>query len=131
MSDRHDDESSAVNERFPLLSLLSYAWRIVGWLMTVGGLYAALKVVYEYHDEFGEQAFEKLLVGLGVLLVGQGLVIVGEMVGVAFAIEANTRRTADLTAKALGVEPEEKAPPSVPPPSPSTSEPDEGQKPSP
>lgn len=87
-----------MNEKFPLLSTVSLVLRFVGVLILLVGLYLA---VYEgiieplmpgHHYSSGD-AME---LGGGLLLTVISLVAVafGEIIGVLFAIEANTRAVA-------------------------------------
>lgn len=87
---------------FPVLTFLSRLLRGLGWLVTIAGaLYAVITGVIEpllpQHRYGAGDAFD-FLVGAGVAVVGISLVAYGELIGVAFAIEANTRRAADSVA---------------------------------
>ncbi len=88
------------NPRFPLLSSLSKFWRIVGWLVTVLGLIImVLFLMFGLMEgHLRQQELLGVMVGGILFIVGLGQVALGEIVGVFFAIESNTRRTADLLA---------------------------------
>jgi len=99
MIERIEARGIVLNKRFPLLSLMSYVWRVLGWLMTAGGLFSVVSIIFGHGDYWSDTDVVQFVMAVGVLVMGLGLVAVGEMVGVFFTIEENTRRTADQTAQ--------------------------------
>ena len=100
-----------MNRRFPILSALSTLIRIAGLLLIIAGIYVAVARPGEpasdrRSDSEAEPFFVLYLAAGGVLAVaGVAAIIVGEAVGVLFAIEENTLRSANLlanTAKPAG-----------------------------
>ena len=95
---------------FPVLTLLSRLLRGLGWaIAAAGALYALTAGIIEpmlpnHRFDMGSDGFD-LAVGVGIAVLGIGLVAYGELVGVAFAIEANTRRAADAAAAAQARQP--------------------------
>ncbi|MFA6244797.1 MAG: hypothetical protein WC655_27885 [Candidatus Hydrogenedentales bacterium] len=84
-----------MNKRFPLLSLVSVVLRALGLLTTLVGLYY---VLYEGIIEpnlpnhvFAPSDATEMAGGFVGLLAGLALIAFGEIIGVLFAIEANTR----------------------------------------
>jgi CBS domain containing-hemolysin-like protein len=87
---------------FPVLTFVSRLLRGLGWLITVAGaLYGVITGIIEpmlpKHVFAAGDAFD-FFCGAAVAVVGIGVVAYGELIGVAFAIEANTRRAADAIA---------------------------------
>lgn len=80
--------NSGLNKRFPVLSLASIILRLIGALMFIGGV---LGFIASYAGRQSPNAID-LLISAAVAIVGLILVVMGEMIGVAFAIEANTRQ---------------------------------------
>ena len=74
--------------------------RAIGWAAVAGGLlYAVVAGLIEPslpNHTFGPSDTTDLLVGSVTTVVGLLFASLGELIGVAFAIEANTRRVADL-----------------------------------
>jgi len=94
---------------FPVLTFVSRLLRGLGWLVTVAGAsYAVITGIIEpllpQHQYGAGDAFD-FLVGAAVAVVGISIVAYGELIGVAFAIEANTRRAADGVAAMQGKQP--------------------------
>lgn len=84
-----------MNRKFPLLSIISKILSIVGWLLLVlGGLRFTLSLIALFTSAGGFSG-AALLIGGGVALTGLGFVGAGESIGVFFAIEANTRSSAE------------------------------------
>ena len=85
---------------FPVLTFVSLLLRVAGWVIVAGSL---LSVVIGIGNLLtSEDSFKwggiAVLVGIGSGVFGIIVVAIGELVGVAFAIEANTRRLADTAA---------------------------------
>ena len=87
-----------MNKHFPVLSLVSFIIRLLGALSVVAGVYFAL---YEgaiepnlANHRFSTQDMQQLVSGLGGIVSGLLMVAAGEIIGVLFAIEANTRKSA-------------------------------------
>ncbi len=84
-----------VNERFPLLSVVSMCMRLAGGLVILVGLYyAAYEGVLEPNlpnHTFTQNDAMQLAGGLLLIVVGLATVALGEIIGVLFAIEENTR----------------------------------------
>ena len=85
---------------FPVLSFVSQLLRVLGWIVVVLGLIAA--IVGFANPGFMVNRFAGMVPGLGAAISGLVIVAVGESIGVLFAIEANTRATAEK-AKELAV----------------------------
>lgn len=81
---------------FRVLTAISRLLRGLGWIVVVGGaLYAVITGIIEpmlpgHRFDVGD-VFD-FGVGLAILLVGIFVVAIGEIIGVLFAIEANTRK---------------------------------------
>lgn len=75
-----------MNSRFPLLSTLSIALRVVGVLLFLSGMACII-----HYDEVIYKFLSLLIIVLAIFVC-----VIGEIVGVIFAIEDNTRKTADL-----------------------------------
>ncbi len=84
---------------FPVLTTVSQLLHIIGLLTAVAGvLYAVFAGVFEPMMPKHSFSFEDLfdfVVGAAAAVIGIVVVAFAEIIGVAFAIEANTRRTAD------------------------------------
>lgn len=85
-----------MNNKFPLLSTVSVVLRYAGVLILLVGLYLA---VYQGIIEplmpghrFASDDFMELGGGLLLTIIGLVAVAFGEIIGVLFAIEANTRK---------------------------------------
>ena len=93
---------------FPVLTFVSRLLRGLGWLVTVAGaLYGVIMGIIEPllpQHRYGVSDVFDCLVGVAIAIVGIGIVAYGELIGVAFAIEANTRRAADSVATLQGKE---------------------------
>lgn len=85
---------------FPVLSFVSQLLRVLGWIVVVIGLIAA--IVGFANPGFMGNRFAGMVPGLGAAVSGLVVVAVGESIGVLFAIEANTRAAAEK-AKELAV----------------------------
>jgi hypothetical protein len=109
---------------FPVLTFVSRLLRSLGWLLAVNGiLYAVIAGIIEpslpNHMFAASDVFD-LFTGAASAVVGIIVVGYGELIGVAFAIEANTRSTAGLLENLMirmenrqhQTEPSRKAPPS-------------------
>lgn len=81
-----------MNEKFPLLTFVSFAMRIAGGLAALLGLYLVLFVgLARYQSLNNMDSFA----GFMLTLFGLGAVASGEIIAVLFAIEANTRTAAN------------------------------------
>jgi hypothetical protein len=79
-----------MNNRFPFLSLLSLFLRWIGILIFVCGIF------YLGYSIFGDNTeFMTKVISLILLVFGIFVCVIGEIIGVAFAIEDNTKRIAD------------------------------------
>ena len=91
-----------MNSKFPVLSIVSILIRIIGWLSVLAGLYYCVyQGIIEPNQEghtFGSQDQIELLSGLVGAFGGLITVAIGEAIGVLFAIEKNTRKTAVVEA---------------------------------
>lgn len=92
-----------MNSRFPLLSFVSLVMRFVGWtLVLVGSYFGVWEGMIEpnlpNHRFTIPGDLEQLLGGVLALWFGLVAVVMGEVIGVLFAIEANTRPQLALTA---------------------------------
>jgi hypothetical protein len=83
-----------MNSRFPLLSTLSLAIRILGLI-----LFLSCMATLIHYDIMWIK-----LVALGGVIISVLMEIIGELVGVAFSIEDNSRRAADNLEKLLELE---------------------------
>lgn len=100
-----------MNTRFPLLSLLSIILRVVGLLVfTVGGLafFGALVYINTTASLGSNEKYSDFIPGIISVIVsivfaifGIIVCVIGEIIGVAFAIEDNTRRTANLVEESI------------------------------
>jgi hypothetical protein len=84
-----------MNPRFPVLSPIALITRVTGWV-TIGLSILSVLITLSQSQRFASTGTVALLMP-AFLGVGAGLlqVIVGEAIGVLFAIEDNTRSTAD------------------------------------
>ena len=84
-----------MNKRFPVLSIISVIFRIIGWLVIVVGLYLVIyEGIIEPNQEghrFSGKDLYQIYTGLGSLLLGLIVTAFGELIKVFFAIEQNTR----------------------------------------
>lgn len=87
-----------MNNRFPLLSVLSVIWRILGWLAVGAGVIACIAglVGRTGHQSWSSEDLLTFALGVFMTFMGLGLVALGEFVGVFFAIEENTHKAAEL-----------------------------------
>ena len=90
----------SISNTFPLHTFLSRSLRIVGWLAVALGVvycvaFGIVEPILHNHRFSPENAFN-LASGLAVAVAGVVLAWFGEALGVIYAIEANTRRTAEL-----------------------------------
>jgi hypothetical protein len=84
-----------MNKRFPLLSVIAKLLTIFGWLLLVlGGLRVTLSLIALFATAPGFSGVV-LLSGAAVALTGLAAVGAGESIGVFFAIEDNTRASAE------------------------------------
>ena len=86
-------------DSFPVLTIVSKLLRFLGWLLIIVGLFyfVAWEAVIEPHlpqHSFGQEDLFQLIAGIAATLLGLVAIVIGESVGVLFAIEANTRKTA-------------------------------------
>jgi len=84
-----------MNERFPILSLISIILRIIGWIGVLGGLYyfgyeGIIEPNLEGHSFDGKDSMQ-IIQGLLGIFGGIIAVAFGELIKVLFAIEENTR----------------------------------------
>ncbi len=84
-----------MNRRFPILSIISTIFRIIGWLIIIVGLYLVfyegiIEPNQEGHTFSGNDLYQ-IYSGLGSLLIGLMITAFGELIKVFFAIEENTR----------------------------------------
>lgn len=84
-----------MNDKFPILSLLSKVLKILGWLLIIPGLYFAVyQGIIEPNQvghRFGNRDAIELGTGCLMVLFGLFAASFGEIIGVLFAIELNTR----------------------------------------
>ena len=94
------EASGHVNDRFPLLSFVSALLRFFGWLLFAGGIICLGLILTQLVSDLRGLGLIVTVPGavVGVFL-GLMLVAVGEIIGVLFAIEANTRRAAERSAR--------------------------------
>jgi cytochrome c biogenesis protein CcdA len=77
-----------MNERFPILSVVSFFLRIAGWGAVIGG--SAYAIITFIGTDF--DGWLPVIGGIAFSLWGLVIVALGESIGVLFAIEENTRR---------------------------------------
>lgn len=84
---------SQFNHYFPVLSVISILLRVLGWFSVISGvlsLFIVLSLV------IGDSEKGIFLISSAVsVLSGLVAVAIGEVIGVLFAIEANTRKAAE------------------------------------
>ena len=85
---------------FPVLTFVSQLLRGVGWLVFAGALICVFLSAGDLWagDKNSKWGGLTLVIGIAAGVVALIVVAIGELVGVAFAIEANTRRLADTAA---------------------------------
>ena len=81
-----------MNTRFPILSILSTILKVVGILLIIG---AFIGLIIQDQDAIYR------LVGVLSLVLGIIVCVIGEIIGVAFAIEDNTRKIVELLQKTI------------------------------
>ena len=81
-----------MNTRFPILSILSTILKVVGILLIIG---AFIGLIIQDQDAIYR------LVGVLSLVLGIIVCVIGEIIGVAFAIEDNTRNMVELLQKTI------------------------------
>jgi hypothetical protein len=86
-----------MNKRFPLLSVLSIIFRVVGWILFIaGGLYFIASLGALFSGQSGAAgALFGLPLTLSMTITGLAMIFSGEMVRIFFAIEDNTRAAAE------------------------------------
>lgn len=83
---------------FPILTLISLLLRICGWILIVFGVIFMFKTILGTmgpHQYWGQEDTMKLMANIALITLGLITVAIGELIGVAFAIEKNTRDTRD------------------------------------
>ncbi|MBM3161888.1 MAG: hypothetical protein FJZ79_00825 [Chlorobi bacterium] len=85
-----------MNDKFPLLSIISSVFRIVGGILLLPSIYFFLwegliepKLPSHF---FSQNDFFELMGGLFGCLISLGVIAMGEIIGVLFSIEKNTRQ---------------------------------------
>ena len=85
-----------MNNRFPVLSIISICLKALGWFAVIYGLYFFVyEGLIEPHLEghsFSPQDRLQIIQGLSIFVSGLITAAVGEIIGVLFAIEENTRK---------------------------------------
>ena len=84
-----------MNPRFAVLSVLSVVLRVLGWIVVL----FSVVIGWSTYEAYGGVTLQFLLSTVPFIIAGLFCVVLGELIGVAFAIEANTRRTAALLSK--------------------------------
>src|ERR1700732_792181 len=80
-----------MNRRFPVLSVISYLLRFVGWLfLAFGVLWPLLSILLSHPMTLLDFGIVTFLVGYGLLVAAAG-----ESIQVFFAIEDNTHAAAE------------------------------------
>lgn len=87
-----------MNKRFPVLSFFSVVVRIIGWLIIVVGVISSVKQWMAYAECVPRCSLNVswLMTNVSLLVGGCVTAVLGETIGVAFAIEENTRRLVEL-----------------------------------
>lgn len=81
-------------KKFPVLSFISILLRLLGYLVILPslGLVWAGGIQPAMADNFGPENLYQLAGGVVGLFIALWLIAFGEIIGVLFAIEANTRK---------------------------------------
>ena len=90
-----------MNKKFLVLSVFSIMLRVLGWLTTIGGAISSGRQAVAYMAERSTNPNVQvnvpwLMQNIAILMTGLLVVVAGEIIGVLFAIERNTRATADI-----------------------------------
>lgn len=87
-----------MNRRFPMLAFFSFVLRIVGWLVFAGGVISSVRQGAALAQCLPncQVNIPWLLQNVALLVMGSITIVIGEIVGVAFAIECNTRKLVEL-----------------------------------
>ncbi len=87
-----------MNTRFPVLSFISSLLRLIGWMaVLIGAAYGGYQGIIEPNQPshaFTPSDLMELGGGVAAIVVGLIIAATGESIGVLFAIEENTRKTA-------------------------------------
>ena len=96
-----------MNPRFPVLSFVAVLFRVIGALLVLTGVgyFCYFKFINPHGLQFLSSQYSQrppdttilLITGALPVLLGLGVVAFGEIIGVLFAIEANTRLGANKT----------------------------------
>ena len=91
------DEPPVINDRFPVLSSVAAFLCFVGWLIAGGGaIFFVVAVAKAFRaDTFNWWDIAPVFISLLVAAIGALIVATGEIIGVLFAIESNTRLSAE------------------------------------
>src|SRR4051794_26507605 len=84
-----------MNNRFPLLSFISGLLRFVGFTFALAGVVTAFIGLFSLFDSNSRPALAYFVVAGSLIVNGLVSVATGELIGVLFAIENNTRETAN------------------------------------
>jgi len=83
-----------MNSRFPILSTISTLIRVLGIIIAIA---AVLTFLIRFNNNLGEA----IVVLVGGLIAAIYMYAIAELIGVAFAIEQNTRQSSEYPARQI------------------------------